>query len=85
MQIYDGARTELSERNYFLCYQLLLAAGQIEAAQAALRSAYYLLMARAVKITDPTLCQIFLERIKLNREIIAEYEKNDRLLIRTQF
>ena len=69
-----GEGPEFSLRDYFVCYQVLTASGETERAQAALRSAYDLVMARAGKITDPALRQSYLERVAINREILAAYE-----------
>ena len=53
----------------------LLAVGQLEAARAALQSAYQLLSRRAEKINDPTGRQSFLEQVPLNREIVRAFEQ----------
>ncbi|UCC89076.1 MAG: hypothetical protein JSV81_07145, partial [Anaerolineales bacterium] len=68
-----GEGPEFPQRDYFICYQVLAAAGQASRARAALRSAFDLLMARADKITDLDLRQSFLERVAVNREIVKEY------------
>jgi tetratricopeptide (TPR) repeat protein len=68
-----GEGPEFPQRDYLICYQALAAAGEAEQAQAALESAYDLVMARAEKITDPSLRQSFLERVAVNREIVKEY------------
>ncbi len=70
-----GVGPEFALRDHFVCYQVLSAAGQEEEAHTALQSAYYLLMARAEKITDPALRQSFLARVQVNREIVEEYAK----------
>jgi tetratricopeptide (TPR) repeat protein len=72
-----GQGPEFSQQDYFICYQVLAGAGQEERAQAALQSAYNLVMARAEKITDPALRQSFLERVPVNREIVQEYGKRE--------
>jgi class 3 adenylate cyclase/tetratricopeptide (TPR) repeat protein len=69
-----GEGPEFPQRDYFICYQVLAAAGQTERAQAALQSANDLVMARADKIADPALRQSFLERVQINHEIVQEYE-----------
>jgi len=68
-----GEGPEFPQQDYFICYQVLRAAGQTDAACDALRSAYGLVMARAEKITDPAMRQSFLERVPVNREIVQEY------------
>jgi adenylate cyclase len=68
-----GQGPEYPYRDYFVCYQVLSAAGQEEAASSALRAAYNLVMAHAEKIADPALRQSFLERVQINREIVREY------------
>ncbi len=68
-----GVGPEFPQRAYFICYQVLSAAGQIETARAVLESAYNLVLTRAEKITDPLLRHSFLERVAVNREIVAEY------------
>jgi predicted ATPase len=70
-----GEGPEFPQRDYFICFQILAATGQVKPAQTALQSAYELVMARANKITDPALRQSFLERVVVNREIVAEYEQ----------
>jgi tetratricopeptide (TPR) repeat protein len=69
-----GQGPEFPQRDYYVCYQVLAAAGQIERAGAALQSAYDLVMARADKITDPALRRSFLEKVRVNREIVQEAE-----------
>jgi class 3 adenylate cyclase/tetratricopeptide (TPR) repeat protein len=71
----DGQGLEYPHRDYFICYRVLSAAGQMEAAGSALRAAYTLVMACAEKIADPALRRSFLERVQANREIVQEYEK----------
>ncbi len=68
-----GEGPEFPQQDYFIAYQVLAVAGQTEAAQAALRSAYNLVMLRAEKITDPTLRQSFLERVAVNQAIVKTY------------
>jgi class 3 adenylate cyclase/tetratricopeptide (TPR) repeat protein len=70
----DGEGAEYPHRDYFVCYQVLAADGQVEAARAALASAYRLVMNQADKIIDPALRQSFLEKVEINREIVREYE-----------
>jgi tetratricopeptide (TPR) repeat protein len=70
----SGQGPEFPPRDYFLCYQVLSAAGQELEARAALGAAYKLVMARAEKITDAVLRQSFLEKVRVNREIVQEAE-----------
>jgi class 3 adenylate cyclase/tetratricopeptide (TPR) repeat protein len=72
-----GGGPEFSQRDYFICYQVLAGVGQEERAQAALQSAYNLVMARAEKITDPFLRQSYLGKVGVNREIVEEYVKRE--------
>jgi len=72
-----GQGPEFPQRDYFTCYQVLAAAGQEERAQAALQSAYNLVMARAEKTTDPALRQSFMERVPVNCKIVQEYGKRE--------
>ena len=69
-----GEGPEFPHRDYFICYQVLAAAGQTDTAHAALRSARELVMARADKITDPTWRQSFLTKVPANRAIVQEWE-----------
>jgi class 3 adenylate cyclase/predicted ATPase len=69
-----GEGPEFPQRGYFICYQVLSAAGRKETAQVALQSAYRLVMARAEKITDPALRRSFLDQVAINREIVQEHE-----------
>lgn len=69
-----GEGPEFPQQDYFTIYQVLTAAGQSEFAQAALRSAYKLVITRAEKIIDPLLRQSFLERVLSNQAIIKAYK-----------
>jgi len=69
-----GVGPEFPQRDYFICSQVLSAAGQDEAACTALQSACNLVMARVEKITDPDLRRSFLEKPD-SREILQEYVK----------
>ncbi len=71
----QGQGPEFPHRDYFIGYQVLRAAGEEVAAQAALQSAYHLVITRAEKITDPALRQSFLERVAVNQEIVAEAKR----------
>jgi adenylate cyclase len=66
-----GEGPEFPQQDYFIIYQVFTATGQTEHAQAALKSAYQLVLARAEKITDQTLRQSFLEKVAINRVIIT--------------
>jgi hypothetical protein len=70
-----GEGPEAPHRDYFICYQILTAAGQIETARAALESAYALVMGRARKLTDPATRQSFLERVQIKHAIVQEESK----------
>jgi tetratricopeptide (TPR) repeat protein len=67
-----GEGPEFPQQDFFICYQVLVAAGQAKRARATLQSAYNLVMARANKIADPVLRQSFLEKVAINREIVTE-------------
>jgi tetratricopeptide (TPR) repeat protein len=71
----SGEGPELPERDYLVSYQVLVAAGQAERAKATLQAGYEVVMGRADKITDPDLRQSFLERVAVNREIVAAYRQ----------
>jgi class 3 adenylate cyclase/predicted ATPase len=71
----DGEGPEFPQRDYYLCYQVLAAHGQMEAAQAALSSAHRLVETRAAKIGDPALHRSFLENVPVNRQIVQEMER----------
>lgn len=73
----SGEGPEFPQRDYFVCYQVLSVAGQTERARAALQSAYNLVMARVEKITDDALRQSFLEKVAINREIVATYHHRE--------
>jgi adenylate cyclase len=68
-----GEGPEFPQRDYFLCYQVLKATGQKEAARVALQSAYSLVTVRTDKITDPDLRHSFLEKVSVNQEIVQEH------------
>jgi hypothetical protein len=65
-----GEGPETPQRDYFLCSQVFARAGEPEAAHATLQQAHKLVMARADKITDPSLRHSFLERVPINRQIV---------------
>jgi tetratricopeptide (TPR) repeat protein len=69
-----GEGPEIPQQDYFICYQILMAVEEEEAAHAALQSAHDLVVARADKIIDPTLRQSFLGQVTVNREIMQEYK-----------
>jgi class 3 adenylate cyclase/tetratricopeptide (TPR) repeat protein len=69
----NGQGPEYPEWDYFLCHQVLAAAGEQAAARQALESAYQLVMTQSTKITDPAMRQSFLERVPHNREIVETY------------
>ena len=73
LQECGGQGPEFPQQDYFIAYQVLTAAGQIERAQSALRSAYDLVMVKAEKITDPVLRQSFLERVVVNQAIVQAH------------
>lgn len=66
---------ELPQRDYFTCYQVYAALGQIERARSSLESAYSIVMNRAANILDPTLRQSFLECVPMNRVIVQEAQR----------
>lgn len=68
-----GEGPEFPHRDYWFGFQVMAAAGQQKAAQAALQAAYELVISRTQKITDPALRLSFLEQVAINREIVAEY------------
>jgi tetratricopeptide (TPR) repeat protein len=72
-----GEGPEFPQRDYYICYQVLQAVGEMDGARNSLRSAYRLVMAGAEKIADPTLRQSFLENVPINRRILKEYADVD--------
>jgi adenylate cyclase len=70
----QGEGPEFPQQDYFTCYQVFAEAGEAEAAQAALQSAYRLVVARAEKIADPSLRQFFLENVPINRQIVQHVQ-----------
>jgi class 3 adenylate cyclase/tetratricopeptide (TPR) repeat protein len=75
LDMCGGEGPEFPQQDYFICYQIFAVAKQANQAQTALKSAYNLVMTRAAKITDPILRQSFLERVAINREIVAAYQQ----------
>jgi predicted ATPase/class 3 adenylate cyclase len=73
----QGEGPEFPQQDYYVCYQVLQANGQTQAAYDALRSAHRLVMARAESITDPVLRHSFLEKVPINRQILKEYADLD--------
>lgn len=77
MSILDecgGEGPEFPHRDYFVCYQVLSAAGENEAANLALEAAYNLVATQADNINDPALRQSFLEQVQINRTIMSEHQ-----------
>ena len=70
----EGIGPEFPQRDSFICYQVLSAAGQPAAAREALCLAYDLIMSRADKIADAALRHSFLEQVAINRAVVLEYE-----------
>jgi tetratricopeptide (TPR) repeat protein len=70
-----GEGPEFPQRDYFLCYKVFAAVDEMATARHALEAAYRLVMSRADKITDPDLRRSFLERVTINRQIVAEMQK----------
>ncbi len=66
-----GQGPETPQRDYFVCHQVFRAAGETAAARHCLTEAKRLIKERAEKIKDPGLRQSFLERVPINREIMA--------------
>jgi predicted ATPase/class 3 adenylate cyclase len=70
-----GHGIECPQRDYFICYQVLAAAGETETAYQALQAAYNLIITKADKITDLVICQAFLEKIPINQQIVEEAKR----------
>jgi predicted ATPase/class 3 adenylate cyclase len=70
-----GEGPEFPHRDYFVCYQVFLAAGETEAARTALDSAHRLVRARAEKIVDPALRESFLQRVRINHDIVSAFTR----------
>lgn len=66
-----GEGAELPQQDYFICYKVLQAAGDTQAAYAALQAAYDLVMNRATTIDDDQLRHSFLDHIPIHRELLA--------------
>lgn len=70
-----GEGPEFPHHDYFMCYQVFLAAGDEAIARTALRSAYQLIMRQAEKITDLDVRQSTLEHAPVNSEIMQAYQE----------
>ncbi len=70
-----GAIEGSEEEVYFNHFRILQAAGQPQAAQA-LQKAEKLVHEKAEKISDPALCQGYLEQVPLNRQILRAAENH---------
>ncbi len=70
-----GEGPEFPQRDYFIIYRVMLAAGKGQQAKTALAAAHRLVMSRASKITSPLLRQSFLENVAVNREIVEKFKK----------
>lgn len=67
--------SELPQRDYFTCYQLYAALGQIKQAHMSLQMAYAIVVSRAAKIPEPASHQSFLERVPMIRTIVREAQR----------
>jgi tetratricopeptide (TPR) repeat protein len=67
----QGVGPEFPQQDYFTCYQVFAVHGEQEAAHHALRAAYQLVMQRVQQIGDQELQRSFVERVPVNRDIIA--------------
>ena len=66
-----GEGPDYPHRDYFVCAQVLAAAGEAQAAERALATARRLLQEQAQRISDPAMRRSFLENVTFNRAIQA--------------
>ena len=65
-----GDGPDFPQRDYWICYQILQYMGETMRAQAALTSAYRLLMQQAERISDLNMRASYLENVSFNRSIM---------------
>ncbi len=66
-----GEGPEFPQEDYYRCAQVCAAVGETQRAQHAQHMAYTLVMRRAETIADPAQRQSFLQRVAINRQIVA--------------
>ncbi|HEY0739570.1 MAG TPA: tetratricopeptide repeat protein [Herpetosiphonaceae bacterium] len=71
----DLGEPESPQRDYFRCYQVYAALGHRDLARRALKSAYSIVQDRAAQLSDTTLRQSFLTRVRINHAIVQEAER----------
>lgn len=71
-----GEGPEFPHQDYFICYQVLQAAGSFASAREALQAAYSMMMARAHNITDEHLRRSFLHNVPIHRELLETWQKH---------
>jgi eukaryotic-like serine/threonine-protein kinase len=69
-----GATPFMPERNFYTAARILKALGRTEEAEEHLRHAYQRVLLIAGSISDAVLQRSWLESVKVNREIVAEWE-----------
>lgn len=67
---YQREGPDYPQRDYWVCYQVFQALGELSRAEDALRSAHQLLMAQANQITDPRMRNAYLHNLQHNRQIL---------------
>ncbi|MFN8494255.1 MAG: tetratricopeptide repeat protein [Caldilineaceae bacterium] len=66
----SGQGLDYPHRDYWMCYQVLQAVGEMVLANHALTSAYHLLMQQAQRISELQMRQSYLENVPFNRSIL---------------
>ncbi len=69
-----GATPFMPERNFYTAARILTALGRPAEAEEQLRHAYQRVLFVAGRIPDPALQRSWLENVRMNREIVAEWE-----------
>lgn len=65
-----GEGPDFPQRDYWMCYQVLQALGEVSSARQALKAAHHLLIQQAERINNLEMRQSYLENVTFNRSIL---------------
>ncbi|MEZ4864075.1 MAG: DUF2791 family P-loop domain-containing protein [Caldilineaceae bacterium] len=72
-----GEGPDFPQRDYWMCYEVLHAVGEITLANRVLAAAYHLLQQQAQRISDPAMRRSYLENVPFNQRILQTVNSND--------
>jgi predicted ATPase/class 3 adenylate cyclase len=70
----DGEGIDFPQRDYWMCYEVLMHLGQDALAEEVLTAAHRLLMRQAAQIDNPQMRQSYLTNVPYNRAIVAAWQ-----------